>query len=209
MEIDGVSPKLKTSNEEISLPVDQIGFEQNGVQIIVLSKDKALQLHNISGKIIFEKGTVYYDNGTVFCEKIDDNADLRKYITLSDREKIKLPYDYYLYSYGKRKYYSLRIDSSILDNCYDAELTFDFTGLNLQLFCGKTLIDDYFNTNGRYVIRLREFEEYIKSGKEFVIKTVPPTKFGVGNVYNEINLVPKANELKLLSVKKINLNTVK
>lgn len=203
MQIDGVFPRLSIDNT-----VYEADYSNDEIEIIVLSKEKAMQLHYSNNKVFFEKGTVYCEDKTVFNEKTVGNSNLIKYVRMYDRTKVNLPYGYYLYSYGKRKYYSLRIDKNILDNCYDVELIFEFTGLNLQLFCGKTLMDDCFNTNGRYVIRLREFEDYIKSGKEFIIKTVPPTKSGVGKVYNEINLKPGKNNLKLIAAKEIVLNKV-
>lgn len=207
-EIDGIAPALKADGKTVNLPVDTVGFDENGVQIIVLSKEKAMQLHRNGDEIFFAKGNVYSENGKAFCESADDKADLSEYISLKETKKVKLPYGYYLYSYGKRKYFSLKIDRDILKNRYDIKLRFDFTGLNLQLFCGKTLIDDYFNTTGEYVIRLREFKKYIESGEEFIIKTVPSTAFGISKVYNEINLKPCKNNLTLTTVCEIELLTL-
>ena len=208
MAIDGIAPKLKTENKEINLPIDEIGYNENNIQIIVLSKEKAMQLHYFKNKVFFEKGTVYCDGETISSEIKNEDSDLKQYVSLHDRAKANLPFGYYLYSHGKRKYYTLGIDKTILNNHYDIELVFEFSGLNLQLFCGKTLIDDYFNTDGRYVIRLREFEEYIKSGEELILKTVPLTKLGIGNVYNEINLKPGENNIKLIFTKKITLEEI-
>lgn len=203
MQIDGIEPKLS-----INHIIYDANYSNDELQIIVLSKEEAMQLHCYKNKVFFEEGTVYCEDETVFRERAVENPNLSKYVRLYDRAKVNLPYGYYLYSYGKRKYYTLRVDKEILDNYYDAELTFEFSGLNLQLFCGKTLLDDYFNTNGRYVIRLREFEDYIKSGEEFILKTAAPTKFGVGNVYNEISLKPGKNSLKLIATKEIVLNKI-
>lgn len=196
-EIDGVTPSLKINGETVNLPIDTVGFDENGVQIIVLSKKNAMRLHRNDNDVFFADGNVYSENGVSYCETTKDTADLSKYIHFEETKKRKLPYGYYLYSYGKRKYYSLKIDRDILKDRYDVKLQFDFTGLNLQLFCGKTLIDDYFNTTGKYVIRLREFKKYIESGDEFIIKTVPSTSFGISKVYNEINLKSGENSLSL------------
>lgn len=210
-EIAGVKPEVKINGETHILPLDEIGYDENGVQIIVLSDQKAKHLHSINGKVIFADGTVYCNGDAICCETSDgyldnltaDKNDLSGKIRLFEMQKAKLPYGYYLYSYGKRKYYMLQIDSDILNNCFDVELTFNFTGLNLQLFCGKQLIDDYFNTDGKYVIRLGEFEDYIKSGKNLIIKTVPPTSFGAGCVYNEINLKAGENTLEFACAREV------
>lgn len=175
LKIDGVKPLIKANGQELELPLNET-VDCDGVKIAVLTE--------------FESFDEYGD-------------EVKHAVTLYRTGRTRLPYGYYLYSHGKRKYYSLRISGEILDKYNDIEVTFNFTGLNLQLFCGKTLIDDYFNTNGKYVIRLREFERYIRSGKELIIKTAPPTKFGIGNVYNEINLMSDENDLTLALVKSI------
>jgi hypothetical protein len=39
---------------------------------------------------------------------------------------------------------------------------FDFDGLNLQMFSGNTLIDDYSNTDRKFVMYLRDYKKYIE-----------------------------------------------
>ena len=92
---------------------------------------------------------------------------------------------------------------NILDNRFDVVLEFDFDGLNLQVFSGKTLINDYFNTDRKFVMHLRDYNEYIKKDNTLVIRTAPKTKFGISNVYNEIDIPLYSNELKLISAREI------
>lgn len=217
VEIDGISPSLSVGGQSVKLPIDEIGYDENSVQIIVLSKEKAMKLHRADNEIVFAKGTVYKDENHVLCEttngylQIGDEKseatenDLSSFVKLTESAKKKLPYGYYLYSFSKRKYFTLQIDKDILKNRFDVELVFDFSGLNLQLFCGETLIDDYFNTDGKYVLRLREFKDFVEQGGVFTFKTVAPTSFGVGNVYNEIGLEAGSNSLALSSVKEVHL----
>mgnify|MGYP007026900271 FL=1 len=73
----------------------------------------------------------------------------------------------------------------------------------MQVFSGKTLINDYFNTDRKFVMHLRDYNEYIKKDNTLVIRTAPKTKFGISNVYNEIDIPLYSNELKLISAREI------
>ena len=92
---------------------------------------------------------------------------------------------------------------NILDNRFDVVLEFDFDGLNLQVFSGKTLINDYFNIDRKFVMHLRDYKQYIESNSILIIRTAPKTKFGISNVYNEIDIPLYSNELKLISAREI------
>lgn len=116
-----------------------------------------------------------------------------------------MPYGYYLYSHGKRQYYELEVYFKLLDNYFDIELQFDFSGLNLQVFSGNILINDYFNIDGNFVMRLREYKDFIKNGK-LIIRTVDRTKFGVGNVYQEITPKKRKTQLVLSKINKITID---
>ena len=181
---EGIKPRYSVDGAAADIPVADGGILIGNVRIIVLSANKAKRLHIADGKIFFCEGTVYSDNGVVCCEK-KQNADIKDEIRFTRCEKVSLPHGYYLYSLGKRQYYVLKIEPRIFDDCFDVELAFDFSALNLQVFSGKTLINDYFNIDGKFTMRLREYRNYIKKGP-LIIRTVERTKFGIGNVYQEI-----------------------
>ena len=172
------------------------------VKIIVIPYEKAKQFHFINGKVYFLDGTVYVDDDKVYCEQISD-TELKNEITLTRITKQKLPYNYFLYSTGRRSCYELKLPRNILDNRFDVVLEFDFDGLNLQVFSGKTLINDYFNTDRKFVMHLRDYKQYIESNSILIIRTAPKTKFGISNVYNEIDIPLYSNELKLISAREI------
>lgn len=67
-----------------------------------------------------------------------------------------------MYSTGRRSYYELKLPNDILENRFDVKLEFDFDGLNLQVFSGNTLINDYFNTDRKFVMYLRDYKKYIE-----------------------------------------------
>lgn len=200
-ECEGIRPKYAVGHAVREIPIDDAGVVMDDVRIIVLSADRAKKLHIINNKAVFAKGTVYCENGVICCEK-KEHIDFSDQIQFRQCEKIYLPHSYYLYSHGKRQYYSLEVDAALLDEYFDIELNFDFSALNLQVFSGKTLINDYFNIDGRFTMRLREYKDYIQNGK-LVIRTAERTKFGVGSVYQEILPPKRETHLRLLQVNRI------
>lgn len=204
VECDGIKPKCSVNGKEIDLKEET---QIDDVKIIVIPYEKAKQFHFINGKVYFLDGTVYVDDDKVYCEQISD-TELKNEITLTRITKQKLPYNYFLYSTGRRSCYELKLPRNILDNRFDVVLEFDFDGLNLQVFSGKTLINDYFNTDRKFVMHLRDYNEYIKKDNTLVIRTAPKTKFGVSNVYNEINIPLYSNVLSLKSARAVKLNTL-
>ncbi len=134
--------------------------------------------------------------------------DVKNHISLNRCEKKKLPYNYFLYSTGRRSYYELKLPNDILENRFDIKLEFDFDGLNLQVFSGKALINDYFNIDRKFVMHLRDYKKYIEKNSALIIRTAPKTKFGISNVYNEIPIPLNSDKLILKSAKVIELNTL-
>lgn len=91
----------------------------------------------------------------------------------------------------------MRLPENILENRFDVRLEFDFEGLNLQVFSGTTLINDYFNIDGRFVMYLRDYAEYLRENPVLTLRSAPKTRFGVSNVYNEIPIPLRSNALTL------------
>lgn len=206
-ECEGITPKCSVDNKEIPLDFSENGTVIDNVKIIVIPYEKAKQFHFIDGKAYFLDATVYCDNGKIYCEQITD-TDLKNEITLTKTSKQKLPYNYFLYSTGKRGYYELKLPKNILDNRFDVVLEFDFDGLNLQVFSGKTLINDYFNIDRKFVMHLRDYKQYIESNSILIIRTAPKTKFGISNVYNEIDIPLYSDRVVLNSAKIIQIAEV-
>lgn len=203
-ECEGISPKCSVDGNEIKLNLSDEGTAIGDVKIIVIPYEKAKQFYFNDGKAYFLNGTAYCDNGKIYCEKITDD-DLKDEITLTKTAKKKLPYNYYLYSTGKRSYYELKLPADIMKNRFDVALEFNFDGLNLQVFSGKTLINDYFNIDRKFVMHLRDYKKYIEKSGTLIIRTAPKTRFGVSNVYNEIPVPLYSNKLTLESAKVIKL----
>ncbi|MDO4153235.1 MAG: beta-galactosidase [Clostridia bacterium] len=206
-ECEGIVPKCVANGKEIPLAFSENGTEIDDVKIIVMPYEKAKSFHFINGKACFLDGTVYCDNGKIYCEQVTD-TDLKNEITLTKCKKQKLPYNYYLYSTGKRTYYALKLPKDILRNRFDVVLAFDFDGLNLQVFSGNTLINDYFNIDRKFVMHLRDYKDYIENNQTLIIRTAPKTKFGISNVYNEIPVPLHSDKLMLKSAKEIGLSEV-
>lgn len=204
---EGIEPKCSVDGKENPLDFGEKGTDMDDVKIIVIPYEKAKQFHFINGKPYFLDGTVYCDNGKVYCEQITD-TDIKNELTLAKTNKRKLPYNYYLYSTGRRSYYELKLPKNILDNRFDVKLEFDFDGLNLQVFSGETLINDYFNIDRKFVMHLRDYKKYIAKNQTLIIRTAPKTKFGISNVYNEIPVALHSDRLVLNSAEIIQIAEV-
>lgn len=205
-ECEGIEPKCVANGREILLSFDKENIIDD-VSIIVIPFEKAKNFHFINGEPYFLDGTVYCDNGTVYQEQISA-IDLKDEIEFSKTQKRKLPYNYFLYSTGKREYYKLVLPKDILKDNFDIRLEFDFLGLNLQVFSADTIINDYFNIDKKFVMYLRDYKKYIEKDNTLIIRTSPKTKFGISNVYNEIDIPLDSNYLSLKSAKVVRLNTV-
>lgn len=207
VQCEGIEPKYSVNGEEYPLDFSENGTVIDDIRAIVIPYEKAKQFHFINGRAYFLNGTVYCDRDKIFCEQIS-NCDLKNEISLKKCEKQKLPYNYFLYSAGKRSYYELKLPENILDNRFDIRLEFDFDGLNLQVFSGKTLINDYFNIDRKFVMHLRDYKGFIDKSRTLIIRTAPKTKFGISNVYNEIPIPLYSDKTVLKSAKVIELNTI-
>ena len=207
VQCEGIAPKYSVDNKEVPLNYSENGTLIGDVRIIVIPYDKAKQFHFINSKAYFLDGTAYGDNDKIYCEQASD-IDLKNDISLNRCEKKKLSYNYFLYSTGRRSYYELKLPKDILDNRFDVKLEFDFDGLNLQVFSGNTLINDYFNIDRKFVMYLRDYKKYIEKNSTFIIRTAPKTKFGISNVYNEIPIPLNSDKFILKSAKVIELNTL-
>lgn len=193
---EGIEPKYSVNGAEHPLSFSEEGSAVGDVRIIVIPYEKAATFHFAQGRAFFSNGAVYCDGGRIFCEK-ESGEDIREKLALCECERQLLPYDYFLYSTGRRGYYRLVVPKDILKRFFDIRLEFDFDGLNLQVFCGKTLVNDYFNIDGKFVMYLRDFRKYIESSGEFIIRTAPKTKHGVSRVYSELPLPLHSNRLEL------------
>lgn len=213
-ECAGVVPKYSVNGVEKDLDINVEGqyLENRKVKLVVLPIEKAKEFHIINNHAVFAKGTVYVDENIAYCEAVKGyfneqkikEIDVKDKISFEKCDKISLPHNSYLFSHSKKQYYSLKVPVSLLDDNFDVELKFNFSGLNLQVFSGKTIVNDYFNIDGNFVMRLREYKEYIKNG-ELIIKTSDRTKFGAGHVYQEIVPEKRVNKLTLESAKVVNL----
>lgn len=206
-ECEGIAPKCSAGGKEIALNFNVNGTDIDDVKIIVIPYEKAKKFHFIKGKPYFLDGTVYSDNGKIYCEQITD-TDLKNEITLTKTNKRKLPYNYYLYSTGRRSYYELKLPKNILDNRFDVKLEFDFDGLNLQVFSGEMLVNDYFNIDRKFIMHLRDYKKYIEKNQTLIIRIVPRTKFGISNVYNEISIPLYSDRLVLAKANIVKLNKI-
>lgn len=214
MTIDGVKPRICVNGKvEDAKEVMQFAAKEGNLVLKFLQPEKALTLYNFDGNVVFSDNSAYQYGKDICAELLGgqavngqsaaDQENLLDKISLKQIAKRKLPYNYFMYSKGKRCYYEMTIDKELLQKYYDVKITLDFVGLNLQVFWNNELIDDYFNTDGKFVIHTKYFEDMLKSDNKLVIRAAAATATGVGNVYNEINIPVGKIELKVDKVQPI------
>lgn len=195
----------------------------NGVVLHFMDQAQALRFHLIDGQPVFSDGTTWAEGNALYtllgnAQTVTVNgqtqtcsfAEPEDAVRFERIGKVKLPYDSYLYSRGDRGYYRLTVQLEKLREFDDVVMDIRFRGLNLQVFCGGVLVDDYFNTDGVYHLHLRHFRDLLaRSGGEIVIKTAAPTAHGVGHVYSEIEMKPGFEDLTLEKVRHIRLEAFK
>ncbi len=208
VQCEGIDPKYGAGGKEYPLDLSAEGTLVNGVRLIVLPYGQARRFHWINGHAYLIDGTVFADNGTVF-RAFASETDLKDRFLLRRCEARALPYNRYLFSTGRRAYYELKLPAEELRQYPDVRLEFEFTGLNLQVFSGETLIDDCYNTDGTYVMHLRDYMRYLETDDTFVIRAAPKTKTGVSAVYNEIPIPLNEAGLSLKSARVWRKETLK
>ena len=195
---EGIAPRYAVGGKAYPLDFSETGTPVGNVRLIVLPYEEARRFHFINGRAYFTDGTVYCNGGKVFCERTA-GPDLKDLFDLRRTAAKNLPYNKYLYSTGKRAYYELKLPVDAVAGRPDVRLEFAFTGLNLQVFSGETLIDDCFNTDGTYVLHLRDYMRYLKENDTFTIRAAPKTRTGISAVYNEIPIPLNETGLTLKS----------
>lgn len=207
-------PVLVSINGEERQYEDEAVWLEEHLCLHFMERERALRFHLIEGRPIFSGGTVWVENSHI-CAQLTDGETLEfgskewscqanlpaDAVRLRRIQKIKLPFDSYLYSHGKRGYYRLNIQMDLLGELDDLVVELAFQGLNLQVFCGGTLVDDYFNTDGLFELHIRHFRDLlVQNHGEVILKTAASTNHGIGNVYSEI---PMPAGMENLSVKKV------
>lgn len=204
---EGVNPSFQANGKRVDLDFSESGTKIGNVRLIVIPYEKAKTFHFINGKPYFLHGTVYADGERILEERLSEE-DCKAQFTLQKCEKMELPYNYFLYSTGRRGYYKLHVPSELVNASHDIRLEFAFDGLNLQVFSGRTLINDYFNIDRKFVMHLRDYKKYLQADPVLVIRTAPKTKFGISNVYNEVAVPLYSNHLALTSARPVLIKQV-
>jgi len=206
VECVGVKPKCKVDGKEISLDFSENGTDIGDVKIIVLPLDKARKFHYINGTPYFAEGTVYADGETIYCEQI--GKDISSEIKVRACDKKDLPYEKYMFATGNIGYYEVTVPHDVVNKNHDVRLNFEFTGLNMQVFSNNTLIDDFYNIDGKYEIYLRDYAKYLDKDNVITIRISEKTEKDLLEVYNEKPIELNKIDLKLINANLIELNVI-
>ncbi len=192
---EGVAPKCAVGGRENLLSFGHSGNEFGDVVIVLLTMAQAKTFYLLGGQVYFSDTGIYESNGTIVREHQTELP-----LSLFSLRRIKprrLPLNYFLYSRERRAYYELRLPENILQSHRDIVLEFTFDGLNLQVFSGKTLINDFFNIDRRFVLHLRDWRAYWQKDPVLILRTAPLTRCGVSHVYHEVPIPLYSNALTL------------
>lgn len=189
----------------------------DGVCLHFMPREKALRFHMVHETPVFCDGTMWVEDDKVNAlltdgESVEMNS--KKYTcsmnvpkdcaSLARIQKVRLPHGSHLYSRGRRGYYRITVRMDQLGQFDDLILDLRFCGLNLQVFCGGVLVDDYFNTDGCYALHTRHFRELlVENFGEILIRTAAATAHGIGNVYSEIELPVQKEALTLERIRPV------
>lgn len=166
--------------------------ERGRLYLHFLDERKAKELYVIDGKVVLSEFPVFRENGKYYAER--KSAPVEGAVTLKEIERRRLKYSSYIFTSGRRRYYELTFDASVFDGADDVEITIPFKGLDLQMFADGELKDDCFNTDGKFVFRLKRVAR--KAGEtKLVLRVAAATARGRGRVYNEIGISPGEAEL--------------
>lgn len=192
---DGVTETVSAAEYDV---------ERDGRTLLhFLTREEALRFYVADGKAVFSEFPLFARDGETFCESKKEIS--RESVLLKEISPRRLKYSSYLFSNGKRKYYSLDVKDGWADGADDLEVTLDFKGLNLQMFrADGAIADDCFNTDGTFVFRLRRLLPDGKGG-EFAIRICAATAKGRGRVYNEIGIRPSEVGLSVRKVCAVNV----
>lgn len=181
--------------KEVCREEEEIESSYGKTVLHFLPPEKAKKLYYVAGKVVFSDFPLYEKDGRVYGEKKTDAFEGE--VSLKEISPIELPYDSYMFSSGKRAFYLLKADNNLISDDKDLEITLDFEGLNLQIFKDGKIVDDYFNTDGKCVFRLRRLADDGVNPVRLVIRTCAARERGYANVYNEYGIKPGKTGLKL------------
>lgn len=194
------------AEERVSLGEYRVQQGDKSVTLHLLTLAQAKQLYWVDGKVMFSDAPLYRMQGKWVCESKSE-CEFEPYLRLQECAAQNKPFDSYLFSDGRRKWFALQVDGSVLDGCEDVEVMLEFCGLNLQIFRGDTLVDDCFNTNGTCVFRLRRILGDAKS-ETLWIRACAATARGQGHVYSEIPIPPGEIALHIRQIKRIHIREI-
>lgn len=199
---DGLKPEISIGGKVKSIDCE---YKIGRITVKVMNKDEAYRFFVFDSKAYLSDSPMFEDKGKLYKE---NTRAVESSFSLEKSAATRLPYGYFLYSYSKRHYFKFKLDRDLINKHYDTIVKMKFTGLNLQVFAGKKLIDDYFNTDGIYEFHTRQLARYIGDNEYLTIKAVAATKFGVGKVYNEIDIPCGKVDLSVESVEVMDIEEI-
>ncbi len=178
-------------------------------RIVVLSEALADSFYLFGDKVVFTTAVIYDNDGLVVEYKAGDTCvidgksiplntpPMNAGVRLIKRTPFKIKYARYLFSRGKRKYYSMTAENLVFnDGIADYRLDFDFRGNTLQMYSGGELVSDFFNIDGTHTMSLKYFRDSLENGAIDIV-AAPFTR--LHKVYREADL--PFNDASLKAIK--------
>lgn len=176
--VDGVCKTVTESDYAVA--------GEGGATLHFLTYGEALRLYVAGGRAVFSDAPLFEKDGEWYKEKSE--AAETSAVSLEETAPRRLRYSSYLFSRGKRRYYAITVKDGWAETADDLEVTLNFDGLNLQMFREDgTIVDDCFNTDGKFVFRVRRLLPDGRGGR-FFVRICAATATGRGRVYEEIGI---------------------
>jgi hypothetical protein len=188
-EIDGVNARYCINGEKGFLPVRKtavmsFGTGKDKTEIYLLSHKDANDFYLVNNKVYFTSAVVIGGDNPQIVYRNGDYLRTDGYektfggckegdVRLLPGTPGFLPFKHYMFARGRSRYFHLKVPEDILSDCEDALLEFSFEGNSLQVFAGRSLINDTFNIDRKFVMSMKYYREDIKKYDFFVIRTKP------------------------------------
>ncbi|NMP38337.1 MAG: hypothetical protein GX051_09520 [Clostridiales bacterium] len=157
-------------------------------RIVVMSEALSEDFYLFGNKVVFTNAVIYENEGLIIEYKRGDYCTIdgksisletpgvNTGVRLKNRKPFHGRYSSFLFSPGKRQYYTLTAENLAFgESVVDYILDFKFEGSALQMYYNGSLVNDFFNIDGSHTMSLKYFKDELLNGRLDIV-TAPFAK---------------------------------